>query len=189
MLGAGANGDRTRLGDRLRELRQAHDLTLRQLAVEAGISAGMLSQLENGAAEPSLSTLRKLARVFDTSIATLFDDPDVPRVAVTTREHRMRLGAARQHLTYSRLTPGSGDLEVLEADIEPGQASSDEPYSHPSTECATVLAGELDVEVDGRVHHLREGDAITFDSRLPHRFVNSSDAPARLLVAVTPPMP
>lgn len=177
------------LGDRLRELRQANDLTLRQLAAEAGVSAAMLSQLENGAAEPSLSTLRKLARVFDTSISTLFDDPAEPRVAVTTRARRMRLGAPSQHITYSRLTPGIGDLEVLEADIEPGQASSDEPYSHPSTECATVLAGRLDVEVDGRVHQLGEGDAITFDSRLPHRFVNPYDEPARLLIAVTPPTP
>lgn len=177
------------LGDRLRSLRQAHDLTLRQLAARAGVSAGMLSQLENGAAEPSLATLRKLAQVFDTSIATLFDDPDMPRVVVTTREQRMRLGAAREHITYTRLTPGSGDLEVLEAHIEPGQVSSDEPYGHPSTECATVLAGRLDVEVDGHVHHLGEGDAITFDSRLRHRFANPYDEPARLLLAVTPPMP
>ncbi|HEY3504473.1 MAG TPA: cupin domain-containing protein [Actinocatenispora sp.] len=177
------------LGDRLRELRQRHGLTLRQLAQRADVSPALLSQIENGSTDPSLATLRKLAKVFDSSIAMLFDEPDAPRVHVSRPERRPRLSAPRGEIAYDRLTPGRGDLEVLQADLAPGDASAPEPWAHPSTECAIVLAGTVVAEVDGERHELAEGDAITFDSRLAHRYRNDSDAPARLVIAVTPPTP
>lgn len=177
------------LGDRLRDLRQRNGLTLRQLAQQADVSPALLSQIENGSTDPSLATLRKLARVFDASIATLFADPDAPLVHVSRPSERSRLSAPRGEIAYDRLTPGRGDLEVLQADLAPGDASSPEPWAHPSTECAIVLTGTVVAEVDGERHELADGEAITFDSRLPHRYRNDSDEPARIIIAVTPPTP
>ncbi|MEV6521745.1 cupin domain-containing protein [Longispora sp. NPDC051575] len=177
------------LGERLRELRQRHNLTLRQLAIAADVSPALLSQIENAATDPSLATLRKLAQVFDTSIAELFSEPDAPAVHVSRPGSRSRLAAPPGQISYDRLTPGRGDLEVLQADLAPGDASSAEPWSHPSTECAIVLAGTVVAEIDGERHVIETGEAVTFDSRLPHRYLNASGAPARLLIAVTPPTP
>ena len=177
------------LGDRLRDLRAQHGLTLRQLAQQAEVSPALLSQIENGTTDPSLATLRKLARVFDASIAALFVDPDAPAVHVSRPGARTRLSAPSGQIAYDRLTPGRGDLEVLQADLAPGDASSPEPWSHPSTECAVVLAGEIEAEVNGDKYQLTEGESITFDSRLPHRYRNDSAAPARIVIAVTPPTP
>jgi transcriptional regulator with XRE-family HTH domain len=177
------------LGDRLRDLRAQHGLTLRQLAQQADVSPALLSQIENGATDPSLATLRKLARVFDASIAALFADPDAPEVHVSRPGSRPRLSAPRGQIAYDRLTPGRGDLEVLQADLSPGDASSPEPWSHPSTECTVVLAGEIVAEINGEKHRLAEGESITFDSRLPHRYRNDSADAARIIIAVTPPTP
>lgn len=177
------------LGDRLRELRRQHGLTLRQLATAADVSPALLSQVENGGTDPSLATLRKLAKVFDGSIATLFADPNAPAVHVSRPGERKRLSAPTGRIAYDRITPGRGELEVLQADLSPGDVSSDEPWSHASTECALVIAGTAVVEVDGERHELVAGEAITFDSRLPHRYRNDSEQPARIVIAVTPPTP
>lgn len=177
------------LGDRLRDLRQRKGLTLRQLADAAGVSPAMLSQVENGAADPSLATLRKLANVFDESIANLFSDPEAPEVYVSRPGARSQLSAPRGLITYDRLTPGRGDLEVLAASLDPGDASSVQPWAHPSTECTLVLEGTVTAEIGGQRHTLSAGEAVTFDSRLPHRYVNDSDAEARIVIAVTPPNP
>jgi transcriptional regulator with XRE-family HTH domain len=177
------------LGDRLRDLRLQRGMTLRALAADADVSAALLSQIENGTTDPSMSTLRKLARVFDASVAALFSEPDAPPVHISRPGKRMFLTAPAGQVTYERLTPGRGQLEVLQANLAPGDASSAEPWSHPSTECTLVLTGEIVAEIDGEDHMLVTGEAITFDSRLAHRYVNRSSTAARIVIAVTPPNP
>ena len=99
----------------------------------------------------------------------------------------MALRSPHGGLTYSRLSPGSGRIEVLEGVLQPGASSSDEPWAHPSEECVVVAAGELVVEVRGRTHTLAAGDSCYFDSRLPHRYRNETDDPVRFTLAITPP--
>lgn len=177
------------LGERLKSLRAAKGLTLRQLSDLSGLSVSMLSQIESGSADPSLGSLRKLAQVFEASIATLFSDPDAPNVSISRPGARHRLSGADAEFVYERLTPGRGDLEVLTADIPPGAASSAQTWGHPSTECAYVISGELTVEIAGQLHVIAGGESITFDSRQPHRYINASDAMTSIVVSVTPPSP
>lgn len=177
------------LGERLRSLRAAKGLTLRQLSDLSGLSVSMLSQIESGSADPSLGSLRKLAQVFEASIATLFSDPDAPNVSVSRPGARHRLSGSDAGFVYERLTPGRGDLEVLAADVPPGAASSEHPWGHPSTECAYVVRGELTVEISGQTHTISAGESITFDSRQPHRYLNTSEEITSIVVSVTPPSP
>ncbi len=164
-------------------------MSLRQLSEHTGLSVGMLSNIENGVSEPSMSSLRTLAAVFESSIATLFTDPDAPTISVSSPGERMILQAVGADFGYERLTPGRGDLEVLSAEIPPGAASSPTTWGHPSTECAYVIAGDLTVEVGTERHLLTTGQSITFDSRQPHRYLNESDGVTRIIIAVTPPTP
>lgn len=177
------------LGDRLRDLRQQHHLTLRDVGERTGLSPALLSQIENGRTDPSVATLRKLARAFDEDLASLFRNPDAPAVHVSRPGDRFRMIAPRGQISYERLTPGRGDLEVLRADLAPGDVSAPEPWAHPSTECVYVLTGEVVVTIGEEEHRLRAGEAVTFDSRLPHRYANTSRAQASILVSVTPPTP
>lgn len=177
------------LGDRLRELRQRHGLTLRELAARAEVSPGLLSQLENGVTDPSLSTLRKLAVVFDAEMASLFSEPNAPLVHLSRSGERTTLSAPKGQITYERLTPGRGDLEVLRGELQPGDVSAAEPRGHESTECLMVVKGQIVAEVGAQEFKVHAGDALTFDSRLAHRFRNDSSKVAVILLAVTPPNP
>ncbi|MFF5990031.1 cupin domain-containing protein [Prauserella flavalba] len=176
------------LGNRIRDLRKERGLTLRQLAARIEVTPGLLSQIENGTTDPSLTTIRKLAGAFGTSLAEMFSD-DAPTVHVTRPGHRPQLRRSNGHLLYDRLTPGRGDLEVLLGQLAPGEATCDEPWGHASTECTLVLEGTITVEVGGGTYTLGKGESVTFDSRLPHRYVNTGKRPAEFVVSVTPPNP
>ena len=175
------------VGTRLRALRQARGWSLTQLSRAAGVSAGLLSQVERGQTDPSLDTLRKLAKALDVPLFSLFQDVSAHAVSIVRRERRLRVGPSADRVAYSRISPGYGRLEVLEGHLPPGGTSSEEPWEHASEECAVVLSGVLTVEVEGTRYRLDPGDSIYFDSRRPHRYVNDSQAPCTYLVAVTPP--
>lgn len=175
------------VGRRIRAAREEQGLSLREFATRAGLSPGFVSQLERELVDPSLETLRRIAALLGRPVFDLFQDGDVEGPAVVRRDRRMKISSPLGGISYSRLSPGSGRLEVLEGVLEAGGRSSSEPWSHPSEECVTVLAGSLTVEVDGRTLQLDEGDACSFDSRLPHCYLNAGEQPVRFLLAITPP--
>jgi transcriptional regulator with XRE-family HTH domain len=176
------------LGQRLRQLRQARRLTLRQLAGQAGVTESFLSQVEREVASPSIASVQRIARALGLTIAELFaDEPASGRIV--RREARRRIAypglrAADEFLTVGR----GGRLQVILSTIEPGGGTGDEPYAHDSDEeVVVVLEGRLELWVGDEHHLLREGDAVTHDSRLPHRNRNPGDVPARVLFCLTPP--
>ncbi|TCO47403.1 helix-turn-helix domain-containing protein [Actinocrispum wychmicini] len=175
------------IGERIRELRTAKSMTATELAKAADVSVGMISQVERGITDPSLETVRRIARVLDTPVFSLFQDVDAEPVAVVRRDRRMDIRSPQGGIVYQRVSSGAGKIEVLEGLLEPGAASSDTGWSHPSDECVVVLTGRLVVEVDGTRYDLKTGDSATFDSRNPHRYLNETSKPVRFLLAVTPP--
>ncbi|TFI42489.1 XRE family transcriptional regulator [Rhodococcus sp. 1R11] len=177
------------IGDKLRELRSAHGMTLRGLATETGLSPTLLSQVERGVTEPSLKTLRALARVFGQSVSTLFEDPLPVSVHISRPGQRSKISTPVGHIQYERLTPGNGQLEVLRGRLNPGGRSSDEPWSHPAVECAYVVEGELTVTVNDQRHSVVRGEAITIDSNQPHLYSNYSNDPVEFVLSVSPPTP
>jgi transcriptional regulator with XRE-family HTH domain len=176
------------VGVRIRELRTARGMTLTGLARSTGLSAGLISQVERGLTDPSLETLRRVARTLDVALFSLFREPDAESEAVVVRrERRMQVSSPHGGIRYQRLSPGFGRLELLEGTLEPGAASSSEPWSHPSEECVTVQEGQLVVEVGAQRYELGPGDSCYFDSRSPHRYVNPTRERSVFLVAITPP--
>lgn len=177
------------LGDRLRDLRSARGLTLRQLADETGLSAGLLSQLENGRTDPSIETLRRLAKVFHSDLADLFREPEAPEVLLSRPGERLMMQAPTGLITYERLSSGRGNFEMLRGVLRPGDTSAPEPRGHASSECVYVTDGEIVASIGGTDYRVTVGESITFDSRLAHRFSNDGDIDAVFILAVTPPTP
>ena len=176
------------LGPRIRALRQARRLTLRDVAERAGVTESFLSQVERDVTSPSIATVGRIARALDLSIAQLFAEEQAERPGRPAR------GAAAGRLPGLRavdefLTSNmAGRLQVIMSTIEPGGGTGEEPYTHDSDEeVVVVLSGVLDLWVGDEHYVLREGDAITFPSRLPHWNMNRGDTPATVLFCLTPP--
>lgn len=185
---ASATAPELQLGPRIRALRQARNITLRELAARAGVTESFLSQVEREVTSPSIASVQRIARALDLAIAELFIE-SVPSGRVVRRSERRRiaypgLGAVDEFLTSDM----NGRLQVIVSTIEPGGGTGDEPYAHESDEeVVIVLAGRLELWVADEHHLLDEGDSITYSSRLPHRNVNPGEGPAVVLFCVTPP--
>lgn len=164
-------------------------MSLRALAAETGLSPTLLSQIERGITEPSLRTLRQLARVFGQSVATLFDDGASPAVHISREGERSRIVSPQGFIQYERLAPGNGHLELLRGLLAPGEVSDAELSTHDALECTYVVTGTLTVEVGGASYDVKAGEAVTIGPGQPHRYRNQTTDPIEFILAVTPPIP
>jgi transcriptional regulator with XRE-family HTH domain len=186
--GDAAADDELELGARIRALRLGRELTLRELASRAGVTESFLSQVERGVANPSIASVRRIARGLGQTIGELFA-ADGRAGSLVRREDRRRvaypgLRAVDEFLTRS----ADGRLQVILSTIEPGGGTGREPYTHDSDEeVVIVLEGELDLWVGDEHYRLHAGDAVTHSSRVPHHNTNPGPGLTRVLFCITPP--
>jgi transcriptional regulator with XRE-family HTH domain len=179
------------IGPRVRALREAMRLSLRDLAERSGVSAPMLSQVERGETSPTLSVAARIAAGLDLSLSQLLRLDEGGTVTVVRADGRAAGGARARGHSYEVLTPPlpGQRAEVSLHFLEPGAhtAGEDDPPMHEpgARETAVVLEGALRLHCDGEEHGLAKGDSVTFDSDLPHRFENPGRAPTRFLAIVT----
>ena len=176
------------VGARVKSLREAMDLSLRDLAERSGVSAPMLSQVERGDTSPTLAIAEKIASGLDLTLSQLLR-LDEDRHVVVVRAGHGRTRRRRGH-KLEELTP---PLPGLRADVSvhtlaPGAATgaADDPPVHEpgSRETTVVVEGTAELFIDGQRHELREGDSVTFDADLPHHFENNGETDARLIAVV-----
>jgi transcriptional regulator with XRE-family HTH domain len=176
------------VGARVKTLREAMDLSLRDLAERSGVSAPMLSQVERGDTSPTLAIAEKIASGLDLSLSQLLR-LDEDRHVVVVRAGKGRARRRRGHKLEELTPPLPGQrADVSVHTLSPGAATGgpDDPPMHEpgSRETTVVIEGTAELFIDGRRHELREGDSVTFDADLPHHFENNGEADARLIAVV-----
>jgi transcriptional regulator with XRE-family HTH domain len=178
----------TTVGTRIRALREAMDLSLRDLAERSGVSAPMLSQVERGETSPTLVTAERIASGLDLTLSQLLRlDENGHVVVIRAGERRAR--TRRGHRTEELTPPLPGQrADVSRHELEPGSSTGrpGDPVLHEpgARETAVVLSGSVALLIDDERHDLGEGDSVTFDADLPHHFSNESDEPAEFLAVV-----
>jgi transcriptional regulator with XRE-family HTH domain len=177
------------VGRRVRALREAHGLSLRDLARRSGVSAPMLSQVERGETSPTIAVAQRIAAGLQLPLSTLLrldERQQVLLVRTADRRTERRDGHVVQELT--RPLPGER-ASVTVHSLKPGGRTGgahDRPVHAPgSRETVTVQSGGLVLVVDGERYALAEGDAVTFDADIPHHFENPSRRATSFLAVVT----
>ncbi len=182
----------TQFGRKLGPLRVAANLTIEELAEKAGVSTGLVSQLERGIGNPSFNTMAKLAYALGVPIGTFFTGT-APADPVVRKANRKKLtysalGNDGPAPVYELLTPDlQRKLEVIWVELPPGQSNEDAPFVHDTEECGILLSGTLEVHLGQQVHVLEAGDSIAFHGLVPHWYRNPGDVPAVSIWIVTPP--
>jgi transcriptional regulator with XRE-family HTH domain len=177
------------VGPRIRNLREAMDLSLRDLAVRSGVSAPMLSQVERGETSPTLQVAARIAAGLELRLSQLLRLDEEGTVTIVRRDERRR-GGADGH-GYEILTPPlpGQRAEVSRHTLAPGASTGgpgDPPMHEPGArETALVETGLVTLLIDGARHELRTGDCVTFDADLPHHFENHGKEEAALLAVVS----
>src|SRR5215207_6056928 len=168
-------------GGRIRSLREAMDLSLRELADRTGVSAPMLSQVERGETSPTLVVATRIAAGLELTLSQLLRLDEGGSVSVVRASERLKGGTGRRGHAYEVVTPPlpGQRAEVAFHTLTPGAATGgpgDPPLHEPgSRETAVVLEGALRLVCDGANHDLQAGDAVTFDADLAHHFENPND--------------
>src|SRR3954452_24973030 len=177
------------VGPRVKALREAMDLALRDLAERSGVSAPMLSQVERGETSPTLQIASRIASGLELRLSQLLR-PDEENMVSIVRAGEGRSGGAGGH-AYEVLTPPLPGLraEVTRHTLAAGAVTGgpgDPPRHEPGArETAVVARGSVTLHVDGSEHPLAAGDCVTFDADLPHHFANHSKEEAVLLAIVS----
>ena len=173
-----------RLGAHIRRLRHARDMTLVRLAEATDLSHPFLSQLERGLAQPSLSTLRRIALALETSPIELIAAADVPAGGAAEIEvHRSGEQlvdngfAASRARTLAHGTRPMHPLEVAGDNAQPGEA-----FVHAEDEFVYVLEGTVLIDLAGAVHTMAAGDSVYYRGDVAHRWWSPSGSRYRLLV-------
>jgi transcriptional regulator with XRE-family HTH domain len=197
------------LGPRLRQVREERGLSVRELARRIGCSASLVSQIERGLSAPSVGIVYSMATELRTSLDYLFGvdsaamapgnghappppPPPAPQVTVG-RQGMIQRADTRQIIDlasgvrWERLTPGRDSMtDFLEVVYSPAGHSTDErrPLRHDGREYGVILSGRLQANIGFETYDLGPGDAISFDSSIPHEYWNTTDDYVRAIWVV-----
>ncbi len=186
------------VGQRLKQVRAKAGLTQRQLAERSGVTHGLISMLEANKNSPSVASLRKILGGIPMTMVEFFEPERPASDTVFFRPEDLadltgRVGHAHGNghsgaMSFRQVgDPRAHNLQILHERYAPGADTGETMLEHQSHEGGVVIAGELEVTVGDEVRVLKAGDAYLFDSRVPHRFRNISDAPCEVVSACSPP--
>ena len=182
------------IGQKLRHLRLRKKIALVDLGKHTGLSASMLSQLENGKLVPTLPTLARIAMVFDVGLEHFFNDRKSKRAfSIVRSTERLRFpdqpDSAIPGYYFEVLSFGATDksMSAYLADFPKRDGRPPKHHSHDGAEFVHVLSGTLTINYQSEDHQLFVGDSVYFDASEPHSYTSRVEEGARAMVVTMLP--
>lgn len=181
------------VGKKIKELREAQDLSVEQLAEKSKTHKKFIQELESEQLVPSIAPLLKLARGLGVHLSTFLDDDPTPEAVVA------RAGLPKTEIKFSGLSTYSAStlefhplaknktgrhMEPFIIDIHPSVPEECTFSFHEGEEFIYVLGGEVEILYGGDRHVLGVGDSIYYDSTTPHQVRTTGDKEARILAVI-----
>lgn len=179
-----SDGPAVRVGARIRSLRLTRQMSLRELAEEAGIGKGSLSELETGRRNPTLDTLYAVARPLGVPLASLLDDHDGATIA---SDPGPAGGMVATRVRVLRSPDAITEVYLLHLAADAERRST--AHVDGVVEQVTVLAGEALIAYGDRSSRLAAGQHLRFEADQPHAYRAIGAGPAELLNVIVTPGP
>ncbi len=176
------------VGKRLRHIRDMYGLSQRELARRSGLTNGTISLIEQDLVSPSISSIKRVLDGFPISLSDFFGsifETEQPAFFKSNQLTEIAGGPISFRQVGDNLKQRS--LQVLHERYEPGSDTGKAMISHPGEESGIIISGQIELTVGGHVETLGEGEAYYFNSRLPHRFRNTTSKNCVIVSACTPP--
>ncbi|HZD26614.1 MAG TPA: XRE family transcriptional regulator [Alphaproteobacteria bacterium] len=180
------------IGEQIRDLRKARDLTIAELARRIGRSVGYVSQIERNLSAVSISVLQQIAGALGVQVSWFFQGnavaPEDERDFIVRRGNRRRLQFDGGAVVEELLSPNlRGRLELVLTTFRPGGQTGDTDRVRKGEEAGLVLSGTLEILVESRRFTLEAGDSFAFRNAGRHRCRNPGRIDATVLWVHTPP--
>lgn len=176
------------IGGKIKTQRDARGMTMKQLAELVECTPSLISQLERGKADPSISMLKKIARALSVNIVDFFmgsvNDDDV----VTKAEDRIEIQLKRWDAEIQSMVKNvtNKKMQPFHTVIKPGGGSHG-MYSHDGEEFGYVLQGELELALNDKIHKVCANESFYFSSQIPHNWGNTGEEDVVVIWVITPP--
>lgn len=176
------------ISQKIKSIRKEKNLTLQEIAERAGVTKGLISQIENSRTIPSLLVLMQLIKALEVDLNFFFNDLSldgkIPPVLVLRKEQYERFekennsGYHYDRIFTRKFKSGAVDFVLLE--IQPG--AQRDFVTTDAFEYKFMLQGSVAYHFRNETIWLHEGDSMLFDGRLEHNPVNTATTPAKMLV-------
>jgi transcriptional regulator with XRE-family HTH domain len=181
-----------RIGERIKYLRQRKHMGLVELGRHTGLSASFLSQLETGRVVPTLRNLARIAMVFSKDMSYFFE-PERPElfriVRATDRQRLPQTGSDDPGYYFESLgqVPADQPIAPYVAEFLPvREGRQSKSHRHAGNEFLYVLSGQLQLQHDGKMEELGDGDAVYFAADAVHSYDSLGDKPCEVLILTMP---
>lgn len=163
------------VGERVKAVREKRGLSLQDISQRTNLDVPMLTQIEDGVLAPPLGTVIKLAKALEMKMGYFISgEPDRPYTIVRRDDRKVisRYDSKKgKHYgyEYESLAPHKKDrhMEPFLVTLEPAE-TEEERSTHDGQEFIFVLQGKMEVRLGEQIHILDPGDAIYYDSTVPH---------------------
>ncbi|MFF2154833.1 helix-turn-helix domain-containing protein [Paenibacillus chitinolyticus] len=174
------------IGKKVEKYRKAKDFSIRELAKLAEITPSMLSQIERGLANPSIQTIKVLAKTLEVPTFSFFMEETNTDDLVVRSTNRKKM--VMDNISYELVSPDfTGNLATAIMNLPPNTASSEKQMEHKGEEVAFVLEGKIKVLLNDEEYVLEPGDSVKIPAQMKHKWENNFNDHAALLFSVTPP--
>lgn len=176
-----------RIGQRIRRLRREAKKTLLEVATEAKLSVGFLSQVERNLTGISISSLVNVANALNVPIGVLIDQPRQQQPD-SHQGSRESYAVDKTSQSYERLSTTFDGSLINAVKVQMMEGYCSEWVAHGGDEFVYVLSGQICYTVGKKDYPLAPGDSIHFDAHRKHRVANVGAGPAELIVVGTLPL-
>ncbi|HLK29711.1 MAG TPA: XRE family transcriptional regulator [Puia sp.] len=177
------------IGDKIKEKRLQKNTTLEELASKAGVSKGLISQIENNRTVPSLPVLFNIIHSLEEDLKTFFEDMHdhfnnrgvwiVKKGEASAFKKEPIKGFSYKRILARNIASQTIDVVLLE--LTKG-AIRKQLIQTDAFECKYVLKGKIEYQVEKEKYVLNQGDTLFFDGRAPHKLKNIGSDEALILV-------
>ena len=183
------------VGEKIKALREAKGLSLKEVADLSGFSTALLSQVENHMVSPSLGTIVKLAKALGVKVSDFLGKTQGEPFTIVRKDERKSVSrfASKDGVKYGYFYESLGSekkdrhMEPFIVTLEPATIKSTKASTHEGEEFIFVLEGEMEVILGNNTDVLYPGDSIYYDSIIPHRVQCHQDKITRILAVLFAP--
>ncbi|MDT8419287.1 MAG: XRE family transcriptional regulator [Desulfuromonadales bacterium] len=186
-----------KIGTKLRQLRDAKQMTIEQLAEQSQCHVEQIRQIEDGDLVPSLTPLMEISRALGVRLGTLLDDDPLEGPVVfksTQSPNVIRFSgkdpeATSSNLDFYSMAAGKKDrhMEPFMIDVKPRSGEAPPLSGHEGEEFIYVLSGAIQISYGKTTYELEAGQSIYYDSVVPHDVHAKGDETAKILAVVYAP--
>lgn len=179
-----------KIGNKISEYRRIHEMTLKDFAEITNLSSGLISQLERGMGNPSLSALQSIASALNMSLSSLFEENATNESLILRKKDRKTIfNPDQKHVLYDVLTPSplNSNVELLLMNLSANSRTYGGFSHHIEEELAFILDGEINIIFENEEFLLEEGDTIRILPNRDHKLQNNTNKDVKVLFIKSKP--